>query len=468
MEVEYLYGASVQGIQNFIFKTNKLTEIIGASEMVELICKEKHKEIINVLEKHVIIHAAGNIKFLLSKPDCEKIVREFPKKVMEYAPGITISQAVVKIEKNMNLSDAIDDLEKKLRTQRNKMPMPFEVVYMGMERYRQTGGGVIEFEDGKAICEATKIKRETARDNYRLLEEIVDNQFIDKNQATKQIEDLSIGTNSYIAVVHVDGNGLGDLLQKMGQQLKKEEVSFEDTRKAFKNFSDSLDKKTKQAAREAFKEVSHLKQGEKLWNKLPIRPIVLGGDDLTVLIQADMALPFVQTFLKKFEEYTKTLLEGVDVNRGLTACAGIAYVKDKYPLHYAMNLAEQLCTEAKTDSNRTKSAISFYKVQESFVEKLSDMRDRVKINENTGHKTYLLEEVETLNTAIKALSKDTDDVKAVVSKLRQWISELAKDEKAAEFMLDRIKTVNKDFYKALGTDSEQLIYDAIQIKSLSK
>lgn len=28
----YLYGTSVQGIQNFIFKTNKLVDIIGASE----------------------------------------------------------------------------------------------------------------------------------------------------------------------------------------------------------------------------------------------------------------------------------------------------------------------------------------------------------------------------------------------------------------------------------------------------
>lgn len=32
---KYLYGASVQGIQEFIFKTNKLKEIIGASKIVE-------------------------------------------------------------------------------------------------------------------------------------------------------------------------------------------------------------------------------------------------------------------------------------------------------------------------------------------------------------------------------------------------------------------------------------------------
>ena len=31
----YLYGASIQGIQDFIFKTNKLQEIVGASEIVK-------------------------------------------------------------------------------------------------------------------------------------------------------------------------------------------------------------------------------------------------------------------------------------------------------------------------------------------------------------------------------------------------------------------------------------------------
>ncbi len=35
---KYLYGAAVQGIQDFIFKTNKLQHIVGASELVEEIC----------------------------------------------------------------------------------------------------------------------------------------------------------------------------------------------------------------------------------------------------------------------------------------------------------------------------------------------------------------------------------------------------------------------------------------------
>ena len=36
--MNYLYGASVQGIQDFIFQTNELKDIVGASELVAEIC----------------------------------------------------------------------------------------------------------------------------------------------------------------------------------------------------------------------------------------------------------------------------------------------------------------------------------------------------------------------------------------------------------------------------------------------
>ena len=40
----YLYGASIQGIQEFIFRTNKLREITGASEIINSITGLKFLE----------------------------------------------------------------------------------------------------------------------------------------------------------------------------------------------------------------------------------------------------------------------------------------------------------------------------------------------------------------------------------------------------------------------------------------
>ena len=52
---KYLYGASVQGIQSFIFQTNKLKEIIGASELVEEICTSMFAEQIYKTYKELVV-----------------------------------------------------------------------------------------------------------------------------------------------------------------------------------------------------------------------------------------------------------------------------------------------------------------------------------------------------------------------------------------------------------------------------
>ena len=94
---KYIYGASVQGIQGFIFSTNSLKDIVGGSELVEKICTSLFSS--RYLQGATqIIGAAGNIKCVYDDPvKCQKTVLEFPKTVMQEAPGITISQAVVKV-----------------------------------------------------------------------------------------------------------------------------------------------------------------------------------------------------------------------------------------------------------------------------------------------------------------------------------------------------------------------------------
>ena len=80
---KYLYGVSVQGIQEFIFKTNKLKEIAGASQLVDSISsidwdgehKSKFEEFCaatakhTVLRKNIIMSAAGNIKYRIEDDD---------------------------------------------------------------------------------------------------------------------------------------------------------------------------------------------------------------------------------------------------------------------------------------------------------------------------------------------------------------------------------------------------------------
>ena len=171
---QYLYGAAVQGIQSFIFQTNKLREIVGASELVEEICTAKFYEMLTnqknvdaktaqealIKDNNAILHAAGNIIYIFDDEiKCKKLVEKAPKTIQEFAPGITFSQAVVKMEgKFEKFEDAVIQLHKLLKTQRNKLMRSQTLGLMGIKRSPQTGLPLVD--NDVDIAQKQKFKME--------------------------------------------------------------------------------------------------------------------------------------------------------------------------------------------------------------------------------------------------------------------------------------------------------------------
>ena len=363
---KYIYGASIQGIQGFIFSTNSLKDIVGGSELVEKICTTLFES--NYLQGATrIINAAGNIKCVYDDlQECEKTVLEFPKTVMLAAPGITISQAVVKVteeELKSHFSSCMDQLEKKLKIQRNKPSKSMTTGFMGVERSRTTGLPAITQESQEYLDEGTLKKRNLSVGGKATIS-LAEKSFHIKNLSPKNIalniEDLT-GKNDWVAIIHADGNGLGQILSKFSSSMEK------------------LNQATCQAARAAFKKVYTAEDYTQESSIFPFRPVVLGGDDMTMICKASLALDYVKVYLEEFENATRQKL-GAD--NGLTACAGIAFIKSSYPFHYGYDLAETLCTQAKIvskdpliqkDAPVAPSSVMFYKVQGSFIESYPNM-----------------------------------------------------------------------------------------------
>ncbi|MCC5938403.1 MAG: hypothetical protein JJU34_14085 [Lunatimonas sp.] len=502
---KYLYGASIQGIQSFIFQTNKLKEIVGGSELVEEICTDMFYEFINSNEsdENIIVSAAGNIKYIGNEQISRKLMREFPMYVLKKAPGVTVSQAIVKIEDNAPLSELITKLEEKLKVERNKAMMPLEIGFMGLERARRTGGVAVEIKEKKgkkiSFCESTKLKdsavdkksQDYGTSSHTKLFKKISGLVEKPKEITLEIEDICKGhKNSWIAVVHADGNGLGNILRVMGKKLKDKD--FDTSKSAFKKFSNALDKATQSAAQSAFWKVFSKDEAITSKGKQPVRPIICGGDDLTFIIRADLALEFTELFLRAFEEKTeeefKVLKDfGIsDFSDGITACAGIAYVKESYPLHYALNLSEALCKDAKKkvkenvkkrDNGIPESALAFYKVQESFTDKLSVLQERTllaKQNDkslNYYYGPYLLDELETLNSRLATLKLEADnsqDGSKAIGKLRRVVSDSYKDFSVAEFNLKRMQNVNNEFFEKLKLSQELETFENLTSGSLAK
>jgi len=461
---KYLYGASVQGIQSFIFQTDKLKEIVGASELVAQICTTAFDEYGRNADS--VVRAAGNIKHIFdNEEDCKKAVLHFPRKVMTMAPGITISQAVVKVEADLSdYAAKSDKLEQLLRAQRNKLPRPMTLGLMAIKRVPSTGlPAVKDTKDG--LLDEASDKKEVACSTKNLMKDAIGRKPDDKEVAY-DIEDIT-GKNSWIAVVHADGNGLGNIVRSVS---KKPEC--------IKQFSGKLDEITTNSAREAYKEVieNKIEKGD----KIPFRPVVLGGDDLTIICRADFAIQYTKVFLEKFEEESKVQLKSLIldeesqkiVSKGLTACAGIAFVKSSYPFHYAVGLAESLCSRAKKkakeiDLDLAPSCLMFHKVQDSFVEDFREIVEReLKPQPNLSFENgpyYCGSHAETFasrcDNTIDKLLAGIEDVKkdnAVKSHLRQWLSLLFDNVGAADQKMKRLRTLNKNAEKLIDKSYESL------------
>ena len=478
--MKYLYGASVQGIQNFIFQSNKLAEIVGASELVEEICTTKFAQLVcpdslsvsdslyddakDYLRKdpNAILNAAGNIKYIFpSRDECAQVVREFPRMISEYAPGVSINQAVVELDDEQTFSKAVEELERRLKVQRNCHSRSATLGLMGIQRSRTTGLPVIRI-DGKQHFDKSTISKLYSdmdgqirrKSTYNLCKKAFGDQNLEEGRVAFNIEDIT-HKNDWIAVIHADGNGLGNVVKKVGNDEEQ-----------YKDFSDRLDRATVNAAVAAYRSLD-------LKNEMtiPIRPIVLGGDDLTIICRADLALKYTSVFIKEFEEQTRILLGDIltdknvfikgEVRDRLTACAGIAYVKSSFPFYYSYELAEQLCRAAKSDAKNDddikaglalpQSCVLFHKVQGSYTEDYQQILQRELMPQehlSFHFGPYYIKEkdarwtLDKLMDYVGAMKLDQGDT--VKSRIRKWITLLFENHEAAQQELDRLKAIKKN------------------------
>lgn len=350
------------------------------------------------------------------------------------------------------------------------------VGFMGVERSRTTGLPAISQESQEYLDEGTLKKRNLSVGGKATIA-LAKKSFGIKELSPKNIAlDIKKLTykNDWIAIIHADGNGLGQILSKFSSSMEK-----------LKDFSEKLNEATCQAARNAFQKV-YPKQNKK---EIPFRPVVLGGDDMTMICGASLALDYVKVYMEEFENATRQKL-GAD--NGLTACAGIAFIKSSYPFHYGYDLAETLCTQAKIvskdpliqkDAPVAPSSVMFYKVQGSFIESYPNMILKEKtpqkgLSFNFGpyflHQTEEYWTIEELENTCSILNGKEGN--AAKTSIRKWMTamhqntEMAKQAAARSYAMLSAST-KQTFQKAITpqkrTLSEDVFYPAADLLDLN-
>ena len=196
---------------------------------------------------------------------------------------------------------------------------------------------------------------------------------------------------SSVGVIHIDGNGVGAIMRDLGSAFDTVDARLDSLKNAAYQRKDNpcsinddrfqwfvmevnyrLDGVVNQAVAGAWQTVANIAGANRL-KTLPVVPVLVGGDDVTVYTDGRYAIPFAEAYIRHYEDLTEKddLLSVLAIVAGgkkagtperdhfeiddyiiqnpgpLTASAGVAIVGRNFPFHIAYDLAEGLVSRGK-------------------------------------------------------------------------------------------------------------------------
>ena len=535
---KFLVISEVSKKQGYIFKTNKLKENIGASTIIEYITeglpKEKlaevlGKDIAKIKDENVVNAGGGNSLFIMdNEDDAKEFITRTTRTVLEYFPGVEFFMAYESFDyNNDSIIDAIDKIYKKLNDKKSARASVFRKKSYGIEQNCVTTGlPAYKRYDGSFLSKESCIKRDWSdekkieeffeKKNWkRYKEKKYDENTISKvinkfeNEGyrfTKEIEDLITekDENSYVAIISLDGNKMGEKIEHMRNEARKREDKnnmAESNKNYIENlykFSNNIKKYYEKAfidmlsvissnydKKQNIEEKLKLKEKNKGQDKklMPVRPIILAGDDVCFICNAKIALECVNLFIKSLNQQDNNI-EGKQLN----ACAGICMLKSSYPFDKGYEIAENLCKNGKAkivDSNDA-SLVDFHICQGEISTSLNEIRSRAHINKDvelnikpfyiniteaiedekkSGKYERIITQRDKFNTyenfknEFKRVEEKTKDCKGKIRKLRDVFPQGI--EKTRLFMNKNM--ITEDFSKGFGLPADAIKYGFYQI-----
>ena len=439
--------------QRTIFQTNRLRENIGASDQIynvgtrlvlegvgienaatiaanpneleKLLLAERRIAEIDKSEKtdtaEVLIATSGKaIVLTLTRRRAEEIISSVTWNTLSDASGVVVRGAIQPVrwgedeEAASRLNTAIKMVHQELEALRSRLPSPdLRLARLPfVAECRSSGLPAMRVFDedpnlddevsrtivGKRLTGWTGKKRDDrARGVWPRMENSLPGIRFERN-----IDKF----DGWMAIVHADGNGLGQVfLDFHGYARAKSPRDYIDK---LRKFSLAIDRCSRTAVKAAIMQTWPNEEMK------PIVPVVLGGDDLTVICDGTRAVKFAAAYLRKFEAESQRDLgqplgdivpmimsgEGARFGR-LSGAAGVAIVKPHFPFHRAYEIAEELTKSAKKvkkqvqvefkdengeDENRPYpcSALDFQVVLDSSGSDLDLMRERMTVEEKTA------------------------------------------------------------------------------------
>lgn len=488
---------TIRSKQEYIFRTNRMVEIAGASENISQswnilftqadkmgkklrrvsknipFCMEEVKRLFDERKLNGIelFCGGGNDTVLYDSIETYlEVNKAFSRFLLENYPGM-IPMAVA-CEYSGDYDKDYANLMKQSDIEKNKMisgQSDFILPFSMMDRTTfQPYSDIISIaESSVRVTDEAKAKRKAGL------------KIREQDETVKLLDDLITkkGEESLLAVVHADGNNMGSKISEMLTDKKDYDSCVNimreftaDTAKAFGKSGLDAMQKCQQQLKEDYKD----KYDEKAFF---FRKIIADGDDMTFVCNARFVMDYVGAYLEAAQNYN---------NKGekkwrYSSCAGICIFHSHYPFARAYSLAEQACESAKKNVHgeciKEESWVDFHYIHNGVGGDLDQIREhqgvsgcmarpwRIGTKANTDRKDYST--LQILADIMKENGVSRSDIKTIGSELEDSYS-------YGKFELNRVyghhRNLQNEIKEKLKIDKEEdllpIIYDLSEVYDL--
>ena len=460
----YLVMLQTNSNQSFIFSSPRLREQIGASFEITLLSRWVKKEAEKLLKQKPlptsfwVSDSSGKVIIRFTDDEggpkdlAKQLIREVTLRALTDAPGLDVTG--VFIEATFDKVDA-RDLNKLdrvfLEYSLNRRPaaarfpqFPFlergsesalpASASLGTLEFSQESLQPDNFDESSPLSLPSRVKRVFALTSRKRQVDDVQERLAKQGKELKQeppldptkltaafqdgeeFEDAKDMLSS-VGVVHIDGNGVGAIMrdlgcahravQKVGVSTTSDEETTEDS-KGLQSFIMEVNRRLDNVVKDAIALSWYYVQELTPDTVVPIVPVLVGGDDVTVYTDGRYAIPFAEAYIHHYEKLTKDddLLSVLAIVAGgkktdaperdhfeiddyiiqnpgpLTASAGVAIVGRNFPFHIAYDLAEELVSRGKKLGKKPGtvpcSTINFHVLRDATVLDPDDTLDEYK------------------------------------------------------------------------------------------
>ena len=457
--------------QGYIFKSNKLKENIGASQIIQYVTEFLPVNKLGQFGGEEIMRGGGKSLYSFnSQDDAGSFIRAVSEEVLEKFPGLDVYFVRDSVDEfNDNFTEKIEELYVKLGNKKSLKKNSMKQVSFGIEKIcRSTGLAATHYDKDEVISEEINTKRKFYDKSSNL--SIVHGR---EKDFPKVLDELKKEDNSYIAVIHIDGNSMGSKFVDLANEYKKLIENDKTYNKKYLEDMNKLSRDIDSIYTDAFGKVIDASMDN---GKATIRPIIFAGDDVTFVCKAEDAIKLCKIFIEEINKNTVMIGQN---NVALNAAAGIAFVKSHYPFSRAYDLAEELCANCKTiikKHGKDKSMIDWHILQGENSQSIQEIRKEQYVSNglNLTMRPLYINDAEAFNNIenFTWTLKKIQDNSVSRSKIKTLRGEYTKGEEAAAVFINYYR-LNKDFdwfNKVECTNgiynSTAVFFDAIEIMDL--